>query len=174
MRDMFNVLFQRDWFGPFSVPPGPPPGTPPGDMLNVQIEKNWFGPHPIPNVYSGAPGPEPHVEQIYDWGPIDGLKTTSIWAQRMAQIPLVNYFSQQPPGQLPFLGRARLGQPPVFCRPGNVPVPTGVPGQSKCVPFSTPSIMIGPQPQWTVNTTVPPAYPTDKTFPIGPSWMNQP
>jgi|FLYN01.1.fsa_nt_gi hypothetical protein len=59
---------------------------------------------------------------------------------------------------------------PVFCPPGTIPQQTGVPGESRCIPYSAPSTMIGPQPQGTVSTMVPPAWPTGRTFPVGPYW----
>lgn len=133
------------------------------DMLNVAFQRGWFGPTAIPDVYTAPPPPEPPVGPVYDLGPLDGLRTTSIWAQRMAQIPIRNYAQQ------PEMGVSNMGQAPVFCKPGYVPVPTGVPGQSKCVPYSPPSSMLGPQPRVTVNTQVPPSYtPGQRTFPVGP------
>lgn len=118
MRDMWNVAFQRNWFGPFSLP----------DLFPPQDE-------------------EEHAGVVYDVGPLDGLKTASMWAQQFAQFPVMNYAQARP----------AMGAP-VFCRPGFRPVPTGVPGQSKCVPWSPPSNMIGPQPAGTVGEMIPPSY----------------
>jgi hypothetical protein len=59
---------------------------------------------------------------------------------------------------------------PVFCRPGFIPVQTGVPGQSRCVPYSAPSAMLGPSGQTTVSTLIPPSYPQARTFPVGAGW----
>lgn len=74
-------------------------------------------------------------------------------------IPIVNYVQ----------GSRMAG--PVFCRPGHIPVPTSVPGQSKCVRYSAPSGMIGPQPDPTVGMMIPPSYgPGQRTFPVGPFW----
>lgn len=137
------------------------------EMINVAFQRGWFGPFAIPNVYYGAEEPKRPVGSVYDLGPMDGLRTTSMWAQRFAQIPVVSY------AQNPFLGNRNLGEDPVFCKPGHIPVPTGVPGQSKCVPYSPPSAMIGPQAQQTVSTMVPPSYPQGRTFPVSPGYFNR-
>ncbi len=140
-------------------------------MMNELIQRGWFWPYAgQPLVVPPRPRRRPywHAGEVYDIGPLDGLRTTSMWAQRMAQIPLVNY-AQQPVWLLAGRGQ-ELGEKPVFCEPGHIPVQTGVPGQSKCVPYSPPSAMIGGGPQTTVSTTVPPAYPTGRTFPVGPYW----
>lgn len=147
MRDMMNVAFQQAWFGPFSIPQRTPPNC---DMI--------IGPmgHPVyqnPECYE-------HAGAVYDVGPFDGLRTTSMWAQRMAQIPLINYAQARP--------RIGMGQLEDLCPPGFMPVSSGVPGvPSKCVRWSPPSGMIGPQPVPTVNTQVPPSYtPNQITYPV--------
>lgn len=144
MRDMMNVAFQNAWFGPFALPDAVP-----------KCQK-IIGPmgHPVyqdPECYEPAGA-------VYDMGPFDGLKTTSMWAQRMAQRPIVNYAQGRPA----MMGEATL------CPPGTMPVSSGVPGQpSKCVPWSPPSGMIGPQPVLTVNSQVPPSYtPNQITYPV--------
>ncbi len=154
MRDMMNVAFQQAWFGPFSIPQIYP---------KPRCEEHaWpFAPE---DAYV-RPECAEHVGEVYDIGPLDGLKTTSMWAQSFAQIPIRNY-AQNP--MLVGSRRKTMGEKPVFCYPGNVPVPTGIPGQSKCVPYSSPSTMIGPQPSNTVSTTIPPSYPQARTFPVRP------
>lgn len=59
---------------------------------------------------------------------------------------------------------------PVFCRPGFIPAPTGTPGQSRCVPYSAPSAMIGPSKQITVSSLATSPYPQMRTFPVGAWW----
>lgn len=118
------------------------------------------------------------------WPGTDGLMEASMHAQWFGPVPLVNRFG--PPAEEDetvivycpqkvgndMSGRRRLSAP-VFCRPGNIPVPTGVPGQSKCIPYSPPSGMIGNSTgQVTVSTTIPPSYPTGRTFPVGPQWFS--
>lgn len=132
------------------------------EMINASFQRAWFGPFSIPRVQQGMNDFSKPAGQVYDMGPLDGLKTSSMWAQRMAQIPLRNYAQIGAPAP-----RAEVGGP-VFCLPGHIPVPTGVPGQSKCVPYSAPSGMIGPQATPTVSTQVPPAYPTGRSFEVGP------
>lgn len=156
MIDMLNVAFQQAWFGPFALP----------EIYPTDKEKcpKIIGPMGMP-VYQDPECYKP-VGEVYDVGPFDGLKTTSMWAQRMAQIPIVNY-AQARPGMA---GREKLGEP-VFCRPGFMPVPTGVPGQSKCVPWSAPSGMIGPSPFQAVGSVVPPSYtPNQVTYPVTAFW----
>lgn len=123
------------------------------------------------------------------WPGADGLLEASIHAQWFGPVPLVNRYDARlytPPPQEgktcivyypQELGnrrtRRRALSAPVFCQPGHIPVPTGVPGQSKCVPYSPPSAMIGqPTGQVTVSTTVPPSYPTGRTFPVGPGFFS--
>lgn len=153
MNDWLNVFFQNAWFGPFSIPRIYP--------TDKEKCRKVIGPMGHP-VYLDPECDRP-VGEVYDAGPLDGLKTTSMWAQRMAQIPIINY-AQARPGMA---GREEMGEGPVFCRPGFMPVPTGVPGQSKCVPWSPPSGMIGPSPTLTVNSQVPPSYtPNQLTYPV--------
>jgi len=139
MRDMINVAFQQAWFGPFAVP----------DL--VPRCQKIVGPMGHP-VYQD-PACDEHAGAVYDSGHFDGLMTTSMWAQQMAQIPIVNYAQARPNmGQTPA---------PVFCEPGYMPVPTGVPGQSKCVQWSPPSAMVGP------TTQAPASYtPNQITYPV--------
>lgn len=150
MMDMWNTLFQKAWFGPFSLPEIYP--------TDKRECRKIIGPmgHPVyadPECYEPA-GP------VYDIGPFDGLKTTSMWAQRFAQIPIVNYAQARP-----VMGGS-MGET-TFCPPGTMPVPTGVPGQSKCVPWSPPSAMISPQPTGVVGSTVPgSATPNQITYPV--------
>lgn len=135
MQEMWNVAMQRGWFGPFSIPPIYPP---------------YFGEE------------EEHAGEVYDIGPFDGLRTASMWAQRFAQIPIVNYAQARP---------AFMGAAPVFCEPGFVPVPTGIPGKSRCVRWSPPSTMIGPQPRGGVGQVIPPSYtPQQFTYPVKAFW----
>lgn len=142
MRDMMNVAFQQAWFGPFALP----------DMAPKC--RKIIGPMGHP-VYEDPECYEP-VGEVYDAGPFDGLRTTSMWAQRMAQMPIVNYAQARVRMEGP-----GLGQEPVFCEPGYMPVPTGVPGQSKCVMWSPPSSMLGPTAQ------VPASYgPNQITYPV--------
>lgn len=122
--------------------------------MNEIFQRGWFG------TFAGQPmvaPPRPRracdVGEVYDIGPFDGLRSTSIWAQHMAQMPLVNY-AQQPVIVL-LAGHRKMGAQPVFCEAGHIPVPTGVPGQSRCVPYSPPSGMIGP-------------HRAVRTFPVGP------
>lgn len=122
-----NDIFQRSWFGPFSIQPMVAPPR-----------------HGRSRCDAG---------EVYDIGPLDGLRSTSIWAQRMAQMPLVNYAPQ--PVLVLLAGHRRMGAQPVFCEAGHIPVPTGVPGQSRCVPYSPPSGMIGP-------------HRAVRTFPVAP------
>jgi hypothetical protein len=128
------------------------------DMMNVTFQRAWFGgPFWMP-----APPPLPKRPSVARAeGPLDGPISESIHAQWFAQIPVVN--PAQPGYQV-----KNLGEAPVFCSPGYVPVPTGVPGKSNCVPFSPPSQMIGPS--GAVGALVPPSYPMSRTFPVGPSW----
>lgn len=147
MRDMINVAFQNAWFGPFSIPLRTPPSC-----------EKIIGPMGEP-VYQD-PRCEEHAGVVYDVGPFDGLMTTSMWAQRMAQIPIVNYAQAQP----------RMAGPDDkgLCPPGEMPVSSGVPGQpSKCVKWEPPSAMIGPSPVLTVNSQVPDSYtPNQITYPV--------
>lgn len=130
------------------------------DMLNVAFQNAWFGPFTIPNLFP-KPEEEEHAGDVYDIGPFDGLRTSSMWAQQFAQIPIVNYAQARPN-----MGARNMGEP-VFCKPGFRPVPTGVPGQSKCVAWSPPSNMIGPQVTPTVGEMVPPSYtPNQFTYPV--------
>lgn len=122
------------------------------DMMNVAFQRSWFGPFSTPDLFPDE-GKEEHAGVVYDDGPLDGLRTTSMWAQRFAQWPIINYAQARPN-----MAGAKLGQEPVFCRPGFIPVPTGVPGQSKCVRWEAPSAMIGPQPSLTVSSMTPPSY----------------
>jgi len=139
MNGWLDVAFQRAWFGgPFSIT------------------------KPLPRRGSGGP------PMARNEGPLDGPLSESIHAQWFAQKPLVH-----PAQQLQSLGSPRypltnLGEAPVFCPPGHVPVPTGFPGKSNCVPYSPPSQMIGPS--GAVGALVPPTYPASRTFPVKPFW----
>lgn len=148
MRDMMNVAFQNSWFGPFALP------------NSVPKCQKIVGPMGHP-VYQDPECYEPAGE-VYDDGPFDGLRTTSMWAQRFAQIPIVNYAQARP-----VMSGRQMGETE-FCPPGTMPVSSGVPGEpSKCVPWSPPSTMIGPQPTLTVNSQVPPSYtPNQITYPV--------
>jgi hypothetical protein len=147
MRDMINVAFQQAWFGPFAIP------------NSVPKCQKIVGPMGHP-VYQD-PRCEEHAGPVYDVGPFDGLMTTSMWAQQMAQIPIINYAQARP----------RMAGAPDdngLCPPGEMPVSSGVPGQpSKCVKWSPPSGMIGPSPVLTVNSQVPDSYtPNQITYPV--------
>jgi len=145
MRDMINVAFQHSWFGPFGIPMRTPPSC-----------EKVIGPMGHP-VYQDPKCIE-HAGAVYDEGPLDGLMTTSMWAQRMAQIPVVNYAQAQPR-----MGDSTDG----LCPPGMMPVSAGPGKPSKCVPWSPPSNMIGPSPVLTVNSQVPPSYtPNQITYPV--------
>lgn len=123
------------------------------DFTNVLFQRGWFGPTAL---MLPAPPCEEEVELpegAYNEGPLDGPFTESMHAQWFAPMPVVN------PAQM---------SGPVFCRPGFAPVPTGVPGQSKCVPFEPPSQMVGgPQGLRTVNSPVRQDWPS-RTFPVRP------
>lgn len=67
-------------------------------------------------------------------------------------------------------GGGRRMSGPVFCLPGYMPVPTGVPGQSRCVFFSPPSAMIGPSPQATVSTPGNVGFPQTRSYPVSAFW----
>lgn len=151
MRDMWNVAFQRAWFGPFSIPMRTPPSC-----------EKIIGPMGHP-VYQD-PRCEEHAGPVYDVGPFDGLMTTSMWAQQMAQIPIINYAQARPR----FGGLGDNGPVEGLCPPGEMPVSSGIPGQpSKCVKWSPPSGMIGPSPMLTVNSQVPGSYtPNQITYPV--------
>lgn len=132
---------------------------------NSLFQNAWFGPFTIPNVYTKPPPPPPHPGEVYNYGPMDGLIEASMHAQWFSQIPVVNAFQRR-------MGTsgagAEMGEKPVFCPPGYVPVQTGVPGQSKCIPWSAPSAMITGSGPNTVSKTVPPSWPTARTFPVRP------
>lgn len=134
------------------------------DMWNASFQKGWFGPFMLPDLFP-EPEEEEHAGVVYDIGPLDGLRTTSMWAQQFAQFPVINYLQARP-----LMAGRNMGAP-VFCKPGFRPVPTGVPGQSKCVPWSPPSNMIGPQPAGTVGEMIPPSYtPGQFTYALRPSF----
>lgn len=151
MRDMINVAFQQAWFGPFSIPMRTPPNC-----------EKIIGPMGEP-VYQD-PRCEEHAGAVYDSGPFDGLMTTSMWAQRMAQIPIINYAQARPR----MMGESTSPDEHGLCPPGTMPVSSGVPGvPSKCVKWSPPSGMIGPTSVHTVNSQVPPSYtPNQLTYPV--------
>jgi hypothetical protein len=151
MRDMMNVAFQQAWFGPFSIPMRTPPSC-----------EKIVGPMGEP-VYQD-PRCFEHAGPVYDIGPLNGLMTTSMWAQQMAQIPIVNYAQ----ARLRMQGLGDNGPIRGLCPPGTMPVSSGVPGKpSKCVPWSPPSNMIGPSPVLTVNSQVPDSYgPNQLTYPV--------
>lgn len=107
------------------------------DMWNVAFQNSWFGPSVVPNVYVSPPAEElPSCREAYNDGPMDGPLEASMHAQWFSQMPVVN------PAPSCLLGSRMGNEKPVFCRPGYVPVQTGVPGQSRCVPYSAPSGMI--------------------------------
>jgi hypothetical protein len=133
------------------------------DMMNVAFQDAWFGPFVIPNVYAGM-GPEQlPVGVVYEDGPMDGLREASMHAQWFSQIPVVNAFQARWTGY-----KSMAGDGPVFCPPGQVPAPTGVPGESKCIDWSAPSAMITGMGPNTVSKTQPPNWPTKRTFPVSP------
>lgn len=134
------------------------------DMMNVAFQNSWFGPFVIPNVYSGKKPKTPHAGPVYNDGPLDGLLEASMHAQWFSQIPVVNHFQMTPR-----MAGKEMGEP-VFCKPGYMPVPSGTPGQSKCVPYSPPSAMVGGGGPRTVSELIPPNWPTSRTFPIGRSY----
>jgi hypothetical protein len=135
------------------------------DMMNVAFQNAWFGPYMIPNVYAGSAPEELPAGPVYNSGPMDGLLEASMHAQWFAQIPLVNPYQATPR----MSGRTRkLGAQPTFCPPGQVPVQTGVPGESKCIAWSAPSAMITGEGPNTVSKTTPPHWPTARTFPVRP------
>jgi len=171
MRDMINVAFQRAWFGPFSIP-----------QRTAHKCKKIIGPmgHPVyedPKCYE-------HAGPVYDVGPFDGLMTTSIWAQQMAQIPVVNYAQARPRMEGPELagagGSCPIGTRPVTNPDGSVtckewhppsgmmgdlgaaPCPPGtraVPnpdGSVTCKEWHPPAGMLGPNPLETENRQMPP------------------
>lgn len=123
--------------------------------FNTLFERAWFGPFVVPNVYSGAAHERPrHPGPVYNRGPLDGPLSASIWAQRMAAIPLVNYAQKR------MLGQAKI------CPPGQVAYQAR--GGIACT--AAPSQMIGPT--GTVGEMVPPSLP-NRTFQVGPWWGNQ-
>lgn len=147
MNDMWNVLMQQAWFGPFSLP----------EIYPTDKKKcnKIIGPmgHPVyqdPECYEPA-GP------VYDIGPFDGLRTSSMWAQRMAQIPIVNWAQARPAMAGPKMGDEEQEECPL----GYHSVSTGEVGKIKCVPGIAPSGMLGP------GSQVPPSYgPNQITYPV--------
>lgn len=133
------------------------------DMMNVAFQNAWFGPFVLPNVYSGEKPKPPHAGTVYNDGPLDGLIEASMHAQWFSQIPVMNRFQATPR----MAGAEKMGAP-VFCKPGYMPVPTGTPGESKCVPYSPPSAMVGGGGPGTVSQMIPPNWPTSRSFPVGP------
>lgn len=148
MRDMINVLFQQAWFGPFGLPKIYP--------TDERECRKIIGPMGHP-VYQDPECYEPAGE-VYDIGPFDGLKTSSMWAQRFAQIPIVNYAQARP------RMADSLKQPDgLMCPLGMVSVSTGRPGEYECRKSLPTSTMIGP------GTQVPPSYgPNQLTYPLPP------
>jgi hypothetical protein len=134
------------------------------DMMNVAFQNAWFGPFVVPNVYVGNGPEELPAGPVYNDGPMDGLLEASMHAQWFAQVPVVNAFQANLSGR----PRPHMGEDPVFCPPGQVPVQTGVPGQSKCIEWSAPSAMITGEGPNTVSKTTPPHWPTARTFPVRP------
>jgi hypothetical protein len=155
MRDMINVAFQQAWFGPFSLP-----------MRTPHNCRKIIGPMGEP-VYQDPECYE-HAGPVYDIGPLNGLMTTSMLAQQMAQIPIVNYAQARPRFGGAMMGDTVTPDDRGLCPPGTMPVSSGVPGQpSKCVKWSPPSNMIGPSPVLTVNSQVPASYtPNQLTYPV--------
>lgn len=136
--------------------------------LNAAFHRSWFGPFPYSDIYGYRRRMRPLRSPFFAFnqGPFDGPLSAGIHAWRFAQLP-VSYPSRYWMGDENDNGN---GNGPVFCPPGHMPVQTGVPGRSKCVLYSPPGTMIGPSPSTTVSTMVPPAYPTAKSFPVGPYW----
>ncbi len=126
MRDMINVAFQQAWFGPFSIP-----------QRTQHRCKKIIGPMGEP-VFEDPKCYE-HAGVVYDVGPFDGLMTTSMWAQQMAQIPVVNWAQARP----------RMAGPdvptPNPCRIGTRPW-TNPDGTITCKEWHAPSGMLGPNP----------------------------
>lgn len=114
----FNTVFGRAWFGPFGIP-----------RLPVRERHG-------------------HASPVYDIGPLDGLKTASMWAHQMTARA--------------HMGNARLAQNPQPCPPGQVGYQT--PGGIKCT--AAPSQMIN---AYGTN----PAVPNRRTFEVGPWWANK-
>lgn len=154
MMDMWNTIFQQAWFGPFALPQIYP--------TDERKCNKIIGPmgHPVyqdPRCYEPA-GP------VYDIGPFDGLMTTSMWAQRMAQIPIVNYAQARP--RMAAAAPVYDMMEPVPCPPGMVSVSTGKAGEYVCKLGLPTSTMLGPE------TQVPPSYgPNQITYPVKPFWM---
>lgn len=135
------------------------------EMMNVAFQNAWFGPFALPNPYTTDPDDEEklHPGVVYNLGPLDGLREASMHAQWFAQIPIINY------AQARMAGPGRMtNEKPVFCKPGYMPVPTDVPGQSKCVFFSPPSGMMTGEGPGMVGNMAPPGYPALRTFPVKP------
>lgn len=153
MRDMMNVLFQQAWFGPFALPKIYP--------TDERECPKIIGPMGHP-VYMDPECYEP-VGEVYDIGPFDGLRTTSMWAQRFAQIPIVNYAQARPR-----MAAGLSKEDSLPCPLGTVSVSTGKPGEYVCKPALSTSTMLGPQ------TQVPASYtPNQLTYPLRPfsNWV---
>lgn len=160
MMDMWNVLFQNAWFGPFALPQIYP--------TDKRECRKIIGPMGHP-VYADPECYEP-VGEVYDIGPFDGLKTTSMWAQRFAQIPIVNYAQARPR----MAAISMDDEEKAYCPPGTMPVSTGVAGESRCVPWIQPSAMISPVQTGAVGSMVPPSStPKQITYPVSGFWGNR-
>lgn len=131
------------------------------EFLNAAFHRSWFGPFPYSDYYGrrrrGIRIRNPYF--AFNQGPFDGPLEAGI---RAGSFPMAF-----PPSRR-FMGQNDGG--PVFCPPGHMPIQTGIPGESRCIFYSPPGAMIGPTPRTTVSTTTPPAFPTGRTFPVGPYW----
>jgi hypothetical protein len=93
-----------------------------------------------------------------------------MWAQRFAQIPIVNYAQARPRMAAIKMDDEEEG----YCPPGTMPVSTGVPFESRCVPWVQPSGMISPRPTGAVGSMVPPSStPNQITYPLSPSMLGR-
>lgn len=76
----------------------------------------WFGRFSV--LFPHEEEQRDHAGLVYNDGPLDGLISTSIWSQRFAQIPIVNYTQATP---------SVMGAGPTLRPPGTPPAPTGAP-----------------------------------------------
>lgn len=119
---------------------------------NTIFQKMWFGPFGISKTHPEAETPR-HASPVYDKGPLDGLRTASMWAWQMSAIP------------------PRMGQQQALCPPGQIPY--GPPGRVQCAqagafassPTSVPSrrtFEVGPW--WTASRGMSGAYMGQETL----------
>jgi hypothetical protein len=91
---------------------------------NTIFQKTWFGPFGISKAHPEVETPR-HASPVYDVGPLDGLRTASMWAWQMSALP--PRMGQQalcPPGQIPYgpPGRVQCTQAGAFASsPTSVP-----------------------------------------------------